>query len=256
MIVDSGKYFLYRHIRPDKNEPFYIGIGTKEKGAPYRRAENSTKRNIVWKRIVSKNQGKYEVEILFESNDYTFLKEKEKEFIKMYGRKDLNTGSLANLTDGGEGNLGWRPSEETLIKFSLLRKGKSLSEEHKRKLSESLKGRIVSEETRKKSSLSRKGVPHKIKGGLNYNARKVIDTTTGIVYECVKDAEKYLNVYAGYLRKRLKKQIRNNTSMCYYSEYLIEAGTEQVSVQENKGNPTIELIYDDQTLWTNNQIKL
>ncbi len=41
-----------------------------------------------------------------------------------------------------------------------------------------------------------------------------------------------------------------------YSEYLIEAGIEQVSVQENKGNPTIELIYDDQTLWTNNQIKL
>ena len=41
-----------------------------------------------------------------------------------------------------------------------------------------------------------------------------------------------------------------------YSEYLIEAGTEQVLVEENEGNPTIELIYDDQTLWTNNQIKL
>lgn len=25
MIVDIGKYFLYRHIRLDKNEPFYIG---------------------------------------------------------------------------------------------------------------------------------------------------------------------------------------------------------------------------------------
>lgn len=27
MLVDEGKYYLYRHIRLDKNEPFYIGIG-------------------------------------------------------------------------------------------------------------------------------------------------------------------------------------------------------------------------------------
>ena len=25
MIVDNGKYYLYRHIRLDINEPFYIG---------------------------------------------------------------------------------------------------------------------------------------------------------------------------------------------------------------------------------------
>ena len=41
-----------------------------------------------------------------------------------------------------------------------------------------------------------------------------------------------------------------------YSEYLIEAGTEQVLVEENEGNATVELIYGDLTLWTNNQIKL
>ena len=41
-----------------------------------------------------------------------------------------------------------------------------------------------------------------------------------------------------------------------YSEYLIEAGTEQVLVEENEGNATIELIYNEQTIWTNNQIKL
>lgn len=29
MIVDNGKYYLYRHIRLDKNEPFYIGIGSR-----------------------------------------------------------------------------------------------------------------------------------------------------------------------------------------------------------------------------------
>ena len=30
MIDNYGKYYLYRHIRLDKNEPFYIGIGTKK----------------------------------------------------------------------------------------------------------------------------------------------------------------------------------------------------------------------------------
>lgn len=29
MLKNTGKYYLYRHIRLDKNEPFYIGIGTK-----------------------------------------------------------------------------------------------------------------------------------------------------------------------------------------------------------------------------------
>lgn len=29
MIVSNGKYYLYRHIRLDTNEVFYVGIGTK-----------------------------------------------------------------------------------------------------------------------------------------------------------------------------------------------------------------------------------
>lgn len=39
MLKNSGKHYLYRHIRLDKNEPFYIGIGTKiVKTSEYRRA--------------------------------------------------------------------------------------------------------------------------------------------------------------------------------------------------------------------------
>lgn len=44
------------------------------------------------------------------SNNVTFIKEREQEFIKMYGRKDLNTGTLCNMTDGGDGMN--QPSEE------------------------------------------------------------------------------------------------------------------------------------------------
>lgn len=115
------RHYLYRHIRLDKNEPFYIGIGTKELGrenlkdtCSYRRAYEKKGRGDIWNKISRKSE--YEVEILLESSDYQFLKDREIEFIKLYGRKDLRTGTLANLTDGGDGTIGiiWAP--ETILK--------------------------------------------------------------------------------------------------------------------------------------------
>jgi hypothetical protein len=103
MIKTTGKYYLYRHIRLDNNQPFYIGIGTKyEKFAPseeYRRAYNKIGRSCWWKKVINKTN--YKVEILLESDNYEFIQEKEIEFIKLYGRKDLEEGILVNLTDGG-----------------------------------------------------------------------------------------------------------------------------------------------------------
>ena len=54
--------YVYRHIRLDKNEPFYIGIGTD---LNYKRAYSKHSRNIYWQRVVNKT--KYEVEILFDN---------------------------------------------------------------------------------------------------------------------------------------------------------------------------------------------
>lgn len=101
MIEDDGKYYLYRHIRLDKNEPFYIGIGTKKNykthKSIYSRAYNKTSRNKYWMNIISKTS--YNVEILLESNDYNFIKNKEIELISEY--KKLY--KLSNFTKGGEG---------------------------------------------------------------------------------------------------------------------------------------------------------
>ena len=112
MIKDIGIYFLYRHIRLDKNEPFYIGIGTKRMDIKnpkneevlYRRAYSKRGRCIYWRNIVAKTD--YRVEILLESNDNKFIKQKEIEFIRLYGRKDLKTGTLVNKADGGQGVTG------------------------------------------------------------------------------------------------------------------------------------------------------
>lgn len=40
--------YVYRHIRLDKNEVFYVGIGSDNKGK-YLRAHGKEKRNKYWK---------------------------------------------------------------------------------------------------------------------------------------------------------------------------------------------------------------
>lgn len=111
--------YVYRHIRLDKNEPFYIGIGSDKE---YKRASTPKNRNIFWKRIVNKTE--FEVEILCDSLNWDEACIKEKEFISLYGRKDKNKGSLCNLTDGGEGVCGFKLTDASKKKMSDAKKGK------------------------------------------------------------------------------------------------------------------------------------
>jgi hypothetical protein len=121
MIVDDGKYYLYSHVRLDTLQPFYIGIGTKsgsyaQYNTEYRRAFSFKKRNKYWNRIANKT--KFEVSILLQSNDFKFIKEKEIEFINIYGR--INTsGLLSNMTDGGDGTHGLKKTQEQIFKSAI-----------------------------------------------------------------------------------------------------------------------------------------
>lgn len=166
--------YVYRHIRLDKNEPFYIGIATHIKRA----YEKNQRKNIIWKSIVSRTD--YDVEILFDDLTREQALEKEIELIALYGRIDKKTGTLANLTDGGEEmnglwNKGRKASEETKAKLREAAKhkpprskesieksanglrGKPKSEEHRRKLSEHFMGKSNgpwTEEQRRKNEES------------------------------------------------------------------------------------------------------
>lgn len=139
MITDCGKYYLYRHIRLDTNQPFYIGIGTKIKRydnyfthkSEFERAYSKHARNCHWTNIINKTN--YKVEILLESDNYEFIKQKEIEFIELYKRK-LDNGLLANLTKGGEGVFGLKWDEQRKNHLSKIKKGTFASPENIEKM--------------------------------------------------------------------------------------------------------------------------
>lgn len=97
------KYYLYTHTRVDKNEIFYVGVGSLHKNYKFSRALSSHKRTIFWKNIVNKTP--YIINILYQSADRNFILSKEKELILKYGRRDLGTGTLVNQTKGGDANF-------------------------------------------------------------------------------------------------------------------------------------------------------
>ena len=141
--------YLYRHIRLDKNVPFYIGIGKD----PYR-ATSKSNRSTRWKNIVAKTD--YRVDILFDDIDYEYAKQKEIEFISLYKRKE-DGGTLCNITIGGDGFCGAKHSADAREKMGAPNRGKVISEWHRKRISEFHKGRKRDDDTKKKLSNSKLG---------------------------------------------------------------------------------------------------
>ena len=203
---------VYKHIRKDTNEVFYIGIGKTIK-----RAYSSTNRNKYWHNIV--NKCGYEVEIIKENLSKEEAIQMEIDLIKNYGRFDLKEGSLVNLTNGGDGissvsleviekilkSRSWyKHSEETKQKLSIQKKGKpngqlglkrstetkekisksQMGKQHSEETKQKFKNRKLSEETKKKISQYQIG---KRLGNLNPASVKCINIQTGKIYGCIKE---------------------------------------------------------------------
>jgi hypothetical protein len=96
---------VYIHKKNDTGEIFYVGIGKEEK-----RAYRKDSRTKHWENVVKKHG--LIIEIIHKDITWEQACKIEKELIKFYGRLDLNTGILINLTEGGEGNSNPFRSEE------------------------------------------------------------------------------------------------------------------------------------------------
>lgn len=145
--------YVYRHIRLDTNKVFYVGVSDVNDN--YKRSRKVIARSDHWRNIV--NVTDWESEIIFDNLSLKEAKEKEIEFIKIYGRSDLGEGTLVNHTDGGDGTCGYKVLEATKEILKKKNKGKKLSKEHCEKISKSLIGKSLSKDHIKKLSDAKRG---------------------------------------------------------------------------------------------------
>ncbi len=96
--------YVYKHIRLDTNEIFYIGVGSDK--PYYKRARTQYSRNKHWKNIVNKTS--YKIEIIKDDLDFNSALLLEIELIAKY-KFISDGGTLVNYTKGGQGQLGLTP---------------------------------------------------------------------------------------------------------------------------------------------------
>ena len=151
MIVRNHSMYIYSKSCPPKGFNIYAYL--RDDGTPYYIGKGKGVR--AWKQHAIKGKGAHTPKdgnriIICETN----LTEVgafalERRYIRWYGRKDLSTGILVNLTNGGEGtsNVVRTMSESAKQKIGNANRGRIQTEETKQKRSRSLKGRKPSEES-------------------------------------------------------------------------------------------------------------
>ena len=110
------EFYTYQYFRND-GTPYYIGKGKENRAF----TDNSKYVPV---------PDKSRILIQYWGSEQEAL-EMEKWWIQFWGRKDNKTGILRNLTDGGEGLVGYVPSDETRRRYSenakkLWREGKGV----------------------------------------------------------------------------------------------------------------------------------
>lgn len=150
-------YSVYKIVN-QINGKVYIGF-TSKNDFRFETHKKTSKKSKHSKRLLycaAKKYGweNFSFEIIYQSLDRNFcLKEMEPFFIKEYNSFLFGY----NMTEGGEGRIGFTHSTETKYKIGSRTRGKTLSEEHKQKIRKSHLGIKPSEETRKLMSKNRKG---------------------------------------------------------------------------------------------------
>jgi hypothetical protein len=150
-MVKKDRFYVYAFLRVDKT-PYYVG-----KGSGWRAYSNH--------RVIKRPKDKSRIVFLRKGLTEDKAFEWERFYIKHYGRIDLSTGILRNLTDGGEGQTGRMASEEVK---------KVLKGNHKAREASKLKRQKAIELTR-------------------------MSDGAVFVYECISDAARAFNLNRGAL---------------------------------------------------------
>lgn len=144
---DEKKFYVYVHRRATDGTIFYVGKGSRK------RLTDAKFRNAHWHHIANKHGWTAEIICRFDNEVCAFSFEKS--FIMFIGRQNL-----CNMTDGGEGMSGHKPTPETLAHLSRVRTGKTLTDAHRKNISLGGKGLSKPNSFKEKISQAKSGGKH------------------------------------------------------------------------------------------------
>lgn len=144
--------YCYYDTRSNPPIPIYVGRGKNRRYLQHYTKTHNKSLSTTLKLIKEETGLDAVVKKLEENLTNDEANKREIYYIQKYGRLNIGTGTLYNLTDGGQTSAGWKPSKETRKLWSLQRKGKKqteaqyrancsrvITEERKDKLRESIK---------------------------------------------------------------------------------------------------------------------
>jgi hypothetical protein len=203
-------FYVYEHFRKTDNKVFYVGKGFGN------RASVKTNRNKYWHNIVNKHDFGVKFVVKNIDEDLALFAEMERiDQLKKIGVK------LCNLTNGGEGVVGYVATEETKKKlskahlgrkipkwlsekYSALRKGKPKSDECKQKISKANSGKVTSQKTKDLLSKINSKTVVCVETNVEYKNAYIAEIETGITRSNISSVCRGVRKTAGGYSWRFK----------------------------------------------------
>jgi group I intron endonuclease len=152
----------------------YVGV-TNNYTKRMREHKGTYNNYLISKAIKKHGWNNFNSQILLETEDAEYAyRVAESSFIQQYQSNNPKKGY--NLTEGGQGTLGFSPTTESRQKMREKKLGKKLTPEHIQKISQSALGRTFTKETKTKISI-------KLKGNKNFQGKTFTNEIKQILSE-------------------------------------------------------------------------
>ena len=198
--MENKKWTLYRHVSPSGK--IYIGITSRNVYKRWNKGMGYESCKLFYKAILKYGWDNIKHEILFTDLEESRAKKLEIELIRHY--KSL--GVSYNLTNGGDGYLGYSPNEETRKKLSEASKRRVYT-----KLSEETRNKIREAHLKYIESYKTQEFRNKISNAVNYKKKRVIQYSLDMKYirdfNSANEAEKATGVNRGSILRCCKGKV-------------------------------------------------